>query len=538
MSKAIKLDGVLGNHTNNHTMFTREAYAPKMTYDEIPELELDKDSEYTILYNINPGLYKINIDGTIYAILIHDKLEKYDKLVIKSQYDIFEIYNLQAVNVIPYKLHDGLEVSEYGHRLKHTLNDNIDIIYCTGKTYHKLTKDFNNPMRFKHLSDLNIRIRNRKGQVFNTILPLKTNLKSIGQVHKDNYIYDKLYLDSYKKRALFEYRLTSIKLTGFEQFIEYEDMCDNKDYHILFFKCPNIKEESYIESSHFISGYITDIYSTNNNIIASSANGIYLKIHNSIYGNSLTEFKTRLNNMYSKGQAIEIIYQNKNSTYQNMILDNYNIRLFYGYTDIVIIPPDKLDDLNYIYNITNLPLDVYVNDRLYYKDIYDILPLDNGINKHFDDYLLPIDAHMINNRDYLEYIYNIKDVRLSNNTFDNITNLPIGDITIIEDYIDNDTYFRDIFVHDSYIDKYDNKYADMIELPIDSYSINDNSSINSIYAISLIDDEMNKFSKKYDDILLPLEGYSNEDNSYMDNIYVSGDLNVRAVYFYKYLNLD
>ena len=86
--------GVQLIHKNNHTYTTREGYANPDDVAELPELEWN--GEGSSYYNLNPGLYKININGTTYAIMIHDTLSGSNRLVIDNLNHAYIILGLHT----------------------------------------------------------------------------------------------------------------------------------------------------------------------------------------------------------------------------------------------------------------------------------------------------------------------------------------------------------------------------------------------------------------------------------------------------------
>jgi len=368
-----KLDGIQSIHRHNHTQFSRVAHASIYEFNKIKELLYDNNLDYNEYYDLFPGLYKVNINGKYYAFILHESLTKDDRLIIKNQYNIFSIDSVNRNNIIVYNLYDGLPLGKYGHILYNTANDYLDALMVDGKTEYVEPLNFNNPGSIKHLTELNIRIRDKDGNISDQEFILKTNLKSIGSniYDKKNYICDTLYLDSYQEKALYEFKLGSFNVTEYSLF---ETIEENDDFIVLFLENKNIKLNSHLASNYFkVVDSMDFFYNHDSNIscIAPGINrqGVYFKIYKNDYGENMMEFKHKLSNMNDR---IEIVYEYPIAVYMHILLDNYKIPVKFGSSNIIITPFNKREELDNIYD-DNIEFDntkAYINNTEYWDNIY------------------------------------------------------------------------------------------------------------------------------------------------------------------------
>ena len=365
-----KLFGVQAIHRHNHTQYSRVVRLPIYEFNKLRELPYNSELNYNEYYNLNPGMYKVKMYNRYYSFILHETLTKDDKLIIKNPYNIFSIDNVSKHNIILYKLYDGLPINKYGHILYNTPNDYLEALIVDGKTEYEEPINFNNPGKIKHLTELNIRIRDRDGNINDQEFILKTNLKSIGSniYDKKNYIHDTLYLDSYLQKALYEFNLGHFIVNEYSIF---ETIEDNNNYVILFLENKNIKLNSHLISNYFKSVDYNSLLNNSISCISSSSDrqGIYFKIYRNDYGENIEEFKNKLANMDDK---IEIVYEYPKPVYSHILLDNYKIPIKYGNNNIVIVPFNKREELNNIYD-DDIEFDhtrAYVSESEYFDDIY------------------------------------------------------------------------------------------------------------------------------------------------------------------------
>ena len=373
-----KLDGVQLIHSHNHTQFTRAACASIYEFNNIKELPYNSDLEYNEYHNLRPDIYKCKINDKYYAFILHEDLTKDDKLIIKNPYNIFSINNVSKNNIIVYNFYDGLLLNRYGYELKNTANDNLDALIIDGKTEYEEPLGFNSPGKIKHLNDLNIRIHDKSIYINDIEFVLKNNIKSIGSnvYDKKNYIYDTLYLDSYRQKALYKFNLGSLIIDEYSIFTIIEE---RDDFVTLFLENKNSKLKSHLVSNYFKTvDSLEFFYNHEDNIScitsALNQNGIYFKIYRDDYGETLADFKQKLANItHDKTMDnIEIIYEYPISIYKHILLDNYEIPLRFGGCDIIITPFNKKIELNNIYN-DNIEFDntnAYIDNNTYWNNIY------------------------------------------------------------------------------------------------------------------------------------------------------------------------
>ena len=564
--------GVIANHTNNHTTFTREGHAAIKTYNDIPQLKYDPSLEYNEYENIHPGLYRVEIDGTMYAFIVHDDLTKDDRLIIKSQYDIFEIDNVTRKDIILYEIHDGLPIEQYGHPLNNTVNDKLDILVCHGMSRYLQPLNFNLPGSIRHLTKLNIRIRDRFGNIIDQELPLKSNLKSIGNVEHDrSYVSDILYLDGYKNKALYELKLGELRLSGMENIVHFPDMSNNSRV-MLWIPNGNVKINSKIESTHLIYKPYDKFISDTNYIGISTGNsidtqGIWMAIPKREFVD-LDSFRFKLEEWYLSDSPIKIIYELTVSQYKHILLDTYKIALPFGHCHIIVTPFNEISTLDNIYdNVWYMPISGIIDGE---DEITTDITTINTYGFPSEDTVVylyePFIAIADDSDDRITDIVALQDIGFRYNFYDNLVKsdysgyIDSNESTLVdgiypipeEDAIDYISYDWPMegYINGEHTDSIlpyrpsgvmngelylspEEEYVidnQIVYLPTSGYigksnDITDGITITDVLSYDKILDELYRVKLDID------------DSEYWDNVYVSADINVPTIYFYKHLNL-
>ena len=241
-------NGVQSIHGHNYTHTTREGYAYIDDIEDLPEIQYDPNVvEY---YNLNPGLYKININGTMYALMIHDTISGSNRLIIENPNNVFTLMGLTEHRVPLYVLHDGTIIENKGILLDHSVNDALDLFIVDGITKRKVLDDkvsMKYPSEFQFMSMLDIRVSTDTIQddyLFN----MKNYLKGIYYDRKHK-VCDTMYLDRAVNRALFIFRTARLILTGYEKYEEVEEY-ESLEVGVYKLVNPLCKSGGLIQCSH------------------------------------------------------------------------------------------------------------------------------------------------------------------------------------------------------------------------------------------------------------------------------------------------
>ncbi len=371
--------GVQLIHKNNHTYTTREGYANPDDVAELPELEWN--GEGSSYYNLNPGLYKININGTTYAIMIHDTLSGSNRLVIDNLNHAYIILGLHTHMVYLYELHDYQIIESLGCVLPDTVNDYLDLFVVDGVTRCKAgnSVSMRHPGLLEFISMMNIAISTEQFKdeyLFN----MKNYLKSI-DLDENNRVCDTMYLEAARNRALFVFRTARLILTGHEKYTKVEEYSTNK---VNVFKYDNTlcKASGLIRCSHLPTIAWEEMIDTSyiDEGICISPEGvdraIYFKVPVAEFA-TLDDFinevkywymtdtekarareydrvKARQDNLDAEAEPIiyktiyacpvSICYELEHTTYKQLTLDDYKINTYFNKTWIVVNPYKSIDD--------------------------------------------------------------------------------------------------------------------------------------------------------------------------------------------------
>ena len=253
--------GVQLIHKNNHTHTTREGYALPEDIDNMIELPWNGEgSEY---HNLNPGLYKINIDGTQYSIMMHDTLSGENRLIIKSVNNAYTLIGLKPHKVYLYKLNQAPIIDRLGYRVPYSVNDAFDLFVVDGVTRCKAGNSVSMrwPGELEFISMMNIRVSTSEDEYDDYLFNMKNYLKSI-DLDKDHKVHDTMYLERAVNRATFIFRTARLVLTGrepFETVTEYS----NGYVNVFRYANPLIKPSGLVKCSHLPTIDWEDMINTN-----------------------------------------------------------------------------------------------------------------------------------------------------------------------------------------------------------------------------------------------------------------------------------
>jgi len=240
--------GVQMVHKSNHTYTTREGYAYKDDYEQTPELEFDNTLEVNQYFNLNPGLYKVNIDGTMYALMIHDTISGSNYLAIKNKKKAYTVLGLNTHPIPLYIFHEGNTIESRGHVLPHTVNDRLDLFIMDGETRCKAGNHVS--MRYPGLLELisimNIHIKT-EDTIDEYLFNMKNYLKSVRNGR--HCVRDTMYLDAARDTAMFIFRTGRLVLSGEESY-EYVPELSTEYVNVFKYDLPLAKASGLIQCSH------------------------------------------------------------------------------------------------------------------------------------------------------------------------------------------------------------------------------------------------------------------------------------------------
>ena len=234
--------GVQAIHSNNNTYTTREGYVSDFDLKEMISLTYSSGREYS---NLAPGMYRITIDGEIYIFLLHDTLSGSDKLVIDNQYNAYTIISSKKESIILYKANNGKIIQTRGNLLPHTVNDYLDMLVMDGIT--NFTTDgevsLTHPGKLEYISMISIKITDENDNAEEYLFNMKAYLKGLNNIH------DTLYLDSANNKALFCFKLGRIVFTGSEIITEVPEYSNNT-VGVYFYSNPLVKQSGDLICTH------------------------------------------------------------------------------------------------------------------------------------------------------------------------------------------------------------------------------------------------------------------------------------------------
>ncbi len=387
--------GLMSIDAHNCTRTSREGYIADEDYDSLPTLEkhltkTDAD-QYEHYTRLRPGLYKHNMNGQDYALMIHDEYLKGDELIIKNRTDVFGIVNVVKKPIRPYILHRGYEYDEdNGVQLNYTCNDHLNIIVINGKSnlimdHNEREQYFTHPAEIKSTSMLRASVINENGSHKEYLLNLKSYIKSIelNYTYNRNAVHDKLFLDSEQNKATYEYNIGMLRLTGFENFNEINNS-EDPGMLIVSLEVPQMKNGSNLVCSHYITtseelilsggGYVNAVASS------SSDHKIYF-MTNRVLFNDHDSFKTNLIREYEAGHPVTLLYEYDKPKYQTIILNNYYIDLSFNkswiklglYNGSPFVPDKQSNDfiIQLPENTEHIESDASIKAAYFYKHFRD-----------------------------------------------------------------------------------------------------------------------------------------------------------------------
>ena len=472
--------GVESIHAHNYTHTTREGYILKEDIDDVPELTYSGTrKEY---YNLNPGIYRVTINGTEYAFMIHDTLSGNNKLIIDSSEYLYalSIVGLQSHRVYLYKLHEHKIIENKGYLLEHSVNDALDLLMVDGVTRCKAgnSVSMKYPGELEFSSILNIKVKTDTIED-DYLLNMKNYLKSI-EFNRRKRVCDTMYLDRAMNRTTFIFRTARLILTGYEIYTKIEEYSTD-DVLVIRVDNPLCKPGGLVRCSHLPTISWENMIDTNyiNEGICLAPNGFtrgfYIKVPVSEY-NTVEDFSKDVLRWYT------VIKEEEQELRWN---EARNIMADLGYTpdmvllhSIVACPVTILYELNTV-QYKHLTLDNYKVNTYYNKCwlvVYPYKPKHKFTVDHLDDIVGIVPsrsairsiAQQIENSDELENIINENnnesvDINLAISSYDNSNDQSNNNSVRSTDYqqvLDNENAWRYVIHNEGLLDIEDEDLLD------------------------------------------------------------------------------
>ena len=543
-------------HKNNHVHTTREGYILKENMNDFPLVEYT--GKNTTLYNLSQGMYRITINGTQYAFLLHDVLGGSDRIVINDENDAYTIIALRKRPLYLYKINEGTIIDAMGYQLKHSVNDRIDILAMDGCTRVKeppFVVDLNHPRKMDFTSTYNIRITKQDESYEDYIFGMRSYLKSM-KIDTRTTIADRIYVEGASNRALFLFKLGRLVLSGYEPFVKVDEFSSN-EMNVFWYDNKMVKVGSYICCSHFntitwdemrdktfnfegicsggteqyqgffikvkksdypewndVRAKILEWYTMTNNTLHELRMQEYSKLSISNYYKSYEDFKSQYP-IIEYCCPITIEYELTNYEYRQLALDNYKLPTYFNNTSIAINP----------YEVKNF-------SRYLLSNIIGIVPK-NGIIKSI--------AEQEQESGKTEFYYRIlEENRILRNILSNQEYVGTFEVHFEDDYITTIT--------NNNITGSTNRYARILQentilrelfsrnigykFPV--ATVNDSNMVALIPKNGIIKTEEEHDAEQgaeyYDQII--------DENYILRDLAIAGEYNIKASYFYKHLRLN
>ena len=342
-------------HRNNHVHTTNEGHIESADLDRFTLLDIGWHT------NINPGLYRVELDGTQYAFALHDAIVGVDRLIINNANDIMEMVNGEVKRIASYKLNIGdIEVDDGVYTLNNSVNDYISILVIDGKSkfdnISALSRDIDAPQELNAPSMFSVNTENENGEKEEFVIVMKNYLKSLND---ENDIKDILILDAANYKATFIFKVGRIAISGNEPWQKINEYSSD-DVSVYYYNNPMIKLGSPINCTHFESISWDDLTDTNvlkDGIcagITEETQGIFIKVlnrkikikdENDVDAYNLIPFlrewytlkEREYNNDNSlKSLPMELEFALVSTDYRTITLDSYKINTYFNKTYISI----------------------------------------------------------------------------------------------------------------------------------------------------------------------------------------------------------
>jgi len=134
------------------------------------------------------------------------------------------------------------------------------------------------------------------------------------------------------------------------------DKYSDKEFTVLYVPSGNVKINSKLNCTHLntVSWDALTTIDVKENCIASGATadtqGLWIKISSSIFGENLTEFKTKMEEMSLYGSGITVLYELSEPMFEHVLLNNYKIHIPFGHCFIMPTPSNMVYKVDAIYS--------------------------------------------------------------------------------------------------------------------------------------------------------------------------------------------
>lgn len=560
--------GVQMIHKNNHVHTSREGYMLKEDIDEIKEVQYN--GEGTILTNLSQGMYKININGTMYVFLLHDALVGSDRVIINNEDDYKLYVALKRRPFYIYKVNEATEIARYGYEMLHTVNDKLDLFVMDGYTRFKENKlmwDLDHPRKIEFTSTYNIQITDSKGKYTDYIFNTKSYLKSISVDNiKAHDICDRIYVEGALNRALILFKLGRIVFSGYEPFEKVNEYSDN---FVSVYRYANkmVKPNSHLRCTHLPAvswEEMIDISYQENCICAGideSTQGFYIKVKKSEYPDweslknkflywylareetikplrveEYEEFKEKTNHGITLidylninppiATPVSVEYELTNQEWRQIAIENYKIPTYFNTTYMIISPYEVNHATREILKdiVGVVPKDGIIkskaqheiesgNTEMYYKILEENNILRNLITMHeyTGRYKTDLDSNIVGVVPYSGVIANTPGLELDSGKPERYAKI-----------LQENKILRNLFS----LKNEDKKPVFTIDSPYFVAVVPKNGIVQS----SVVHERQSGYPEYYSQII--------DENYIWRNLVVTGEHNIKAMYFYKHLRIS
>lgn len=299
-----------------------------------------KQLNYTLnepVFNLDAGLYRLEINGVSYIIDVYYKLINGDFIMVHNEHDIRMCYNVVERPIIPYKLLSTPDMPKV-YTMENVMNGAVDMIMVTGKSTF-VSGTVSNPGTADRITGLHIKTSNGNDYQISDI-PLKNTIGNLPNGATDFTIIDTARLISHD--GLFTTREI---LSGTRAWELLEDLSD-ESYYVFYADHNNVKPSNNPNSlrcTHFESvTYDTLVNkSTKKNCICCDPkkSGIYVKLDTKIldiHGEKkiVDEFSKWILNQAVGNYPIYIEYELNRPYYNTFLIDEYHLKTWYKTTTI------------------------------------------------------------------------------------------------------------------------------------------------------------------------------------------------------------
>ena len=329
-------------HTTNHTKVDRVCNINENHYNNFV-----KKLDYVVgepIYNLDAGLYEINIDSNEYIIDVYFKLSEGDCIIIKDKFNIALYRSGNPYPVIAYLKESVINTSQ-SSTLNNTVNSNLDAIVLSSYIDMSVSKGtLEKPVRINRVNSItiNTKIDDYTKDEFN--ISLKRSLGCLPNGVMDYFIINN------EQQIAHEIINTRREILSDGMNWQYQEDYSTTDYYVFFANKSNVKcnnDNTSLRCTHFETVSFDDIINSNikKDCIAvsnnSGNNGIWIKIKSSLLNvenneDINTEFSNFINSKLKSENPIYIEYQLTKTLFNTILIEDYNIKTWFNKTEFNI----------------------------------------------------------------------------------------------------------------------------------------------------------------------------------------------------------